>query len=850
PTKPEQDLSSRPSAPIIEDWVSDTEEDTLPQVSKDVPSFAQTSELVKSPRHSGQLFQAPIPVAPTSVLTTAVRTVSNVKPIFSMTRPKLASRAVSKSKLPLRRHLPRHSSPNSSNSPPRVTAAKASTSYQAEEEPTNFALMSFSSSSSNSSSDCETGLESVEVRLLVYKQNKSVLEENIKLLNIKVQLRDTALATLRQKLETTEEERDDLNMKLEKFQTFSKRLTDLLASQTSEKVGLRYNSKVFTQAMFDCDNYYSSESDNDSWPPSNLYDRFIPSGGYHAVPPPVKLAQKSYASRDIHKQYAPINHSKFPSHKVSAATPPKSQPVLTTTARTVSVVKPKFSKTRPTLASHAVSRSQTPYRRPITRPPSSNSKNSPPRVTAAEPFAVSAAQHKKGTWVWRPKSDDAAGKEKVQEPVSEYDQALKNVLERMMNQEKKATEQSDDVRKDTPVNTTSAVNIASTSRTFFPPHDPLMLELEDTTEIQTTSIFGNAYDTDDLDTNNHSYVDESVGAEADFNNMEPSTVITQALNDESWVKAMQEELLQFKIQKDERGIVVRNKARLVAQGHTQEEGIYYDEVFAPVAIVEAIRLFLAFASYMNFHVYQMDVKSAFLYGNIDEEVYVFQSPGFVRPKYLEKVYKVEKALYGLHQAPRAWYETLSTYLLDNRFHRGQIDKTLFIKRLKGDILLVHVYIDDIIFGFTKKSLCDEFEQIMHNRFQMSSMGELTFFLGLQVQQKEDGIFINQDNDYAGASLDKKSTTGGCQFLGSRLISWQCKKQTVMLDYGYNFMQTKIHVDNESAICVIKNPVYHSKTEHIKIRHHFIRDSYEKRLIEMVKIHTDNNVADLLTKSFD
>nr|GFC10647.1 ribonuclease H-like domain-containing protein [Tanacetum cinerariifolium] len=133
----------------------------------------------------------------------------------------------------------------------------------------------------------QTGLEFVEARLLVYKQNESVLEENIKLLNIDVQLRDTALATLRQKLDTTEKERDDLNVKLEKFQTSSKRLTDLLANQTSEKAGLGYNSQVFTKAMFDGDNYYTSESDCDSWPPSNLYDRFVSSGGYHAVPPPV-----------------------------------------------------------------------------------------------------------------------------------------------------------------------------------------------------------------------------------------------------------------------------------------------------------------------------------------------------------------------------------------------------------------------------------------------------------------------------------------------------------------------------------------------------------------------------------
>ncbi|GJT27023.1 putative ribonuclease H-like domain-containing protein [Tanacetum coccineum] len=368
---------------------------------------------------------------------------------------------------------------------------------------------------------------------------------------------------------------------------------------------------------------------------------------------------------------------------------------------------------------------------------------------------------------------------------------------------------------------------------------------------------------------------------------EPKKVI-HALKDPSWIEAMQEELLQFKLQevwtlvdlpngkraigtkwvfrnkKDERGIVIKNKARLVAQGYTQEEGIDYDEVFAPVARIEAIRLFLAYASFKDFVVYQMDVKSAFLYGKIEEEVYVCQPPGFEDPDFPDRVYKVEKALYGLHQAPRAWD--------------------------KGDILLVQVYVDDIIFGSTKKSLCTEFEKMMHKKFQMSSMGELTFFLGLQVKQKEDGIFISQDkyvteilkkfsftdvktartpmetqkpllkdedgkevdvymyrsmigslmyltssrpnimfavyayaryqvnpkvshlhavkrvfrylkgqpklglwypkyspfylvaytdSDYAGASLDRKLTTGGYQFLGCRLISWQCKKQTVV-----------------------------------------------------------------------
>ncbi|GKF60485.1 putative ribonuclease H-like domain-containing protein, partial [Tanacetum coccineum] len=174
------------------------------------------------------------------------------------------------------------------------------------------------------------------------------------------------------------------------------------------------------------------------------------------------------------------------------------------------------------------------------------------------------------------------------------------------------------------------------------------------------------------------------------------------------------------------------------------EGIDYDEVFAPIAIIEAIMLFLGYASFKDFVVYQMDVKSAFLYGKIEKEVYVCQPPGFEDPDFPDRVYKVEKALYGLHQAPRAWYETLSTYLLDNGFQRGKIDKTLFIRRVKSDILLVQVYVDDIIFGSTKKSLCIEFEKMMHKKFQINSMGDLTFFLGLQVKQKEDGIFISQD----------------------------------------------------------------------------------------------------------
>ncbi|GJT08463.1 retrovirus-related pol polyprotein from transposon TNT 1-94 [Tanacetum coccineum] len=314
---------------------------------------------------------------------------------------------------------------------------------------------------------------------------------------------------------------------------------------------------------------------------------------------------------------------------------------------------------------------------------------------------------------------------------------------------------------------------------------------------------------------------------------EPKT-ISQTLKDESWVEAMQEELLQFKLQqvwilvdlpfgkkaigtkwvfkkkRDKRNIVVKNKARLVAQGHRQEERIDYDEVFAPVARIEAIRLTRVCSSTSRL---------------VD----------LVHPT---NVYRVVKALYGLHQAPRAF--------------------------------------------------------VMHKRFQMSSIGDLTFFLGLQVKQHPDGIFISQDKYVADIlkkfdfCFIKTATTPimsnkpwpdimfAVRACARRVISWQCKKQTIMaistteakyvaaahccgkilwiqnqmMDYGFNFMNTKIHIDNESTICVVKNPVYHSRTKHIEIRHHFIRDCYEKRLIDVLKIHTDSKVADLLTNGFD
>ncbi|KAH9801414.1 hypothetical protein KPL71_001018 [Citrus sinensis] len=193
---------------------------------------------------------------------------------------------------------------------------------------------------------------------------------------------------------------------------------------------------------------------------------------------------------------------------------------------------------------------------------------------------------------------------------------------------------------------------------------------------------------------------------------------------------------------DESGVVVRNKARLVAQGYNQEEGIDFDETFAPVARLESIRMLLAFACHKDFILFQMDVKSAFLNGYIIEEVYVKQPPGFENEKFPNHVYKLSKALYGLKQAPRAWYDRLKNFLLDNGFSMGRADTTLFIKNKNQDIL-VQIYVDDIIFGSTNESLCKEFSSCMSKEFEMSMMGELKYFLGLQIKQNNEGIFINQ-----------------------------------------------------------------------------------------------------------
>ncbi|GJT16651.1 retrovirus-related pol polyprotein from transposon TNT 1-94 [Tanacetum coccineum] len=248
--------------------------------------------------------------------------------------------------------------------------------------------------------------------------------------------------------------------------------------------------------------------------------------------------------------------------------------------------------------------------------------------------------------------------------------------------------------------------------------------------------------------------------------MEPKN-INEGLKDESWIVAIKEELNQFvandvwelvplpisqsvigtkwvfKNKLDENGIVSRNKAKLVAQGYNQQEGIDYDETYALVARLESIRILLAIACANDFKLYQMDVKSAFLNGFINEEVYVAQPLGFIdfqKPNY---AYKLKKALYGLKPAPKAWYDRLKTFLIKHKYSIGMVKNILFTKKSKSHLIIVQIYVDDIIFGSTSLNLCDDFAKIMHDEFKMSMIGELNFFLGLQIKQMEDGIFFNQ-----------------------------------------------------------------------------------------------------------
>nr|GEY16956.1 ribonuclease H-like domain, reverse transcriptase, RNA-dependent DNA polymerase [Tanacetum cinerariifolium] len=393
------------------------------------------------------------------------------------------------------------------------------------------------------------------------------------------------------------------------------------------------------------------------------------------------------------------------------------------------------------------------------------------------------------------------GSKTIKELVNKEDQAYKDEHDRLTSQEKEASDAVDALRKESEqgcidqrgttkagstnlVNTVSnPVNAASTSGTFstggpssphpdafIPAHTLLLVDqddsqipnLEDTAKLQSSGIFNSAYD-DDLDIFTSPI--QSVGAEANFNNIESSIIV--------------------RIRKIKWGIVVRSKARLVAQGHRQEKGIDCNEVFAHVARIEAIRIFLAFASFMGFIVYQMDVKSAFLYGKIEEEVYVCQPPSIIDPQFPNKVYKVEKALYGQHQAPRAWaaastpIETHKPLMKDE----GAADVDIHLYRsMIGSLMYLKASRPDIMFAVCACSRFQVTLKLLHLHAVKRIFRYLKGQPKLGLWYLRDSPFdleAYSDSDYAGANLNRKSTIGGCQFLGRRLISWQCKKQTIV-----------------------------------------------------------------------
>nr|GEW49012.1 hypothetical protein [Tanacetum cinerariifolium] len=292
--------------------------------------------------------------------------------------------------------------------------------------------------------------------------------------------------------------------------------------------------------------------------------------------------------------------------------------------------------------------------------------------------------------------------------------------------------------------------------------------------------------------------------------------IKEAMADSASIEAMQEELHQF--------------------DRLQEEGIDFEESFAPVAHLEAVRIFIAYAAQKSFPIYQMDVKTAFLNGPLKEKVYVAQPDVFVDPDHPEKVYRLRKALYGLNQAPRAWYDELSKFLTSKGFTRGTIDPTLFTIRYGEDILLIQIYVDDIIFGSTNPKYSKRFEKLMHSRFEMSLMGEMKFFLALQIHQSPSGIFINQAKYTLEIlykhSMDKGQSIGtpmdmkpklDADLSGDKLVSWMSKKQnctamssaeaqyvalsascaqvmwmrTQLQDYGLNYNKIQLYCDSQT-----------------------------------------------------
>nr|GEW41859.1 hypothetical protein [Tanacetum cinerariifolium] len=578
PTKPEQDLSSRPSAPIIKDWVSDSEEDNIPQVSKDVPSFAQSSELVKSPRHSGQLFQAPIPVTP------AVSFRSKPHSKGSRRLPKLVLSV-------------KYAPVNHSKSPLHKVTAAAPPQFQSVLT-TAARSVFFLSSKDETTPVLKTFIPGLE-NLLSLKVKETL---HVNFMENKPNVAGSGLAWLLD-------------------------IDSLTRTMNYQLVIAENQTNSHADALVD-----GKEHDDD--------------------------IQKS-VSPDIHSSSSGAQTRKQ-GDKTENKDKGKSSVVTITGFKDLNAefeACTNNSSNGVNAASYSVSTA------------GHNFINSTNDFSAAGPSNTAASPT-----VANSSSQDAS--------TSSHDSDMPN-LEDLTH-----SNDADDVCAEADINNLESIMsvspIPTTRIQKDHPTSQIIGDLSSTT--QTGSMARAVRDQGGLLQMFNE--DFHTCMFACFLSQEEPKRVQQALKDLSWIEAMQEELLQFKMQKDERGIVIRKKARLVAQGNTQEEGIDYEEVFALVARIEAIRLFLAYASFMGFLVYQIDIKSSFLYGTIEEEVYVCQPPGFEDPENPKKVYKVVKALYGLHQAPRA----LKFGLSEGKSASTPIDaEKPLLKDLDGEDVDLHTY---------------------------------------------------------------------------------------------------------------------------------------------------------------
>nr|GEW21804.1 uncharacterized mitochondrial protein AtMg00810-like [Tanacetum cinerariifolium] len=744
-------LTMRPSTPIIEDWVSDYEDESETKTPQNDPSFVQPTEQVKSPRPSIQHVETSIPpktaipkptsngkrrnkkacfvhVVPAALLTqprlvpiNVVRPVSTVVPKLKVTKPRHANTVVTKANLPHRWHISRSPSPKASNSPSRVIAVKALVDKGV----------------------IDSGCSRHMTRNMSYLYDFEELNGGY-----------VAFGG---------------NPKGGKFD-----------GKVDEGflVGYSVSSKAFR--VFNSRTRIVQET---------LHVNFLENKPNVTGSGPTWLFDIDTLTKTMNYQPVTADNQSNPS-----------------TDATFDEKEPEFDAKKPKFE--------------VNVSPSSSSQ---------------LKKHDDKT------KREAKGKSLVESFIGfrNLSAEFKDFSDNSINEVNDASTLVPTVGQISP-NSTNIFSVVGPSNVAASPthgksscidasqlpDDPDMPEFEDIT---------------------YSDDEDNVGVEADFNNLETSITVShipttrvhkdhpvtqiigdlssatqtrsmarvakdqgglsQMFNDDfhtyfSYGKRVIGTKWVFRNKKDERGIVVRNKARLVAQGHTQDEGIDYEEVFAPVARIEAIRLFLAYASFMGFMVYQMDVKSAFLYVTIEKNVYVCQPLGFEEPDHPDKVYKVVKALYGLHQAPRACQDKYVPEILrkfgltDGKSTSTPIDtEKPLLKNPEGKDVDVHTYRSMI---GSLRYLTSSRQEIMFAvcacaRFQVTPKAShphavkriFRYLKGkphLGLWYPKDSPFdlvAYSDSDYAGASLDRKSTTKGCQFLRCRLISWQCKKQTVV-----------------------------------------------------------------------